>query len=176
MKAEVERLSAFCLDHGNCYGKLQVRVWVRVRGGGAAAQSADAGSLAGALPLPPAAPSCRPHAPPLLQTPQAEVRHAAKKLLPPSAAQDASARGSTYIAVTYPSDSGDGADQQLVNTYSSKDDMIKALEASTYIPYYAGPRMTTRSGVGWGGDGAASGSGGQGLPAGPGRGGSACSD
>jgi hypothetical protein len=85
-----------------------------------------------------------PPTPPPPAPPQAEVRHAARKLLPPGAAQEASERGNTYIAVTHPSESGEGAEQRLVNAYSGKDDLIKALEASTYIPYYAGPRMTMR--------------------------------
>jgi hypothetical protein len=73
-----------------------------------------------------------------------QVRASARKLLPPGAAATANRRGTASIAVTYPSATGaKPAVQRLVSSFESNDDVISALEASIYIPYYAGPRLTT---------------------------------
>ncbi|GBF93867.1 hypothetical protein Rsub_06866 [Raphidocelis subcapitata] len=74
---------------------------------------------------------------------QAEVRRAAQRLLPRDAADRANKHGRLHVAVTYPSPSGGPVQQALVGNFTGRDDLREALEASIYIPYYAGAALST---------------------------------
>lgn len=74
---------------------------------------------------------------------QDQVSKVARRLLPPGGHRAVNSLNNTHIAVTYPARRGEApAVQQLVSQFDSDSDLIQALEASTYIPYYAGPRLT----------------------------------
>jgi hypothetical protein len=145
MRAEVDRLSAHCLQHGNCYGSLSVRLcacWERGRG----VLLLLGWPIQCALFLEACSHGALHTSPPLhINThTQDEVKAAAARLLPPSAAELASRRG-LHVAVTYPDAAGAApARQELVGSFTSKQDLVDALGASTYIPFYAGPKLTTR--------------------------------
>ncbi|KAI8470837.1 MAG: hypothetical protein J3K34DRAFT_521020 [Monoraphidium minutum] len=74
---------------------------------------------------------------------QSEVAKAAERLLPPNAAERATAAGNTHVAVTFPDPLGKGpAAQALISNFTSREDMINSLKASVFIPFYAGPSLT----------------------------------
>lgn len=71
------------------------------------------------------------------------MHKAARHLLPPEGYREVNRRNNTFLAVTYPSPRGEGpATQRLVSQFTSDEDLITGLEASTYIPFYAGPRFS----------------------------------
>ena len=73
-----------------------------------------------------------------------KVLETAISLLPPDAARVARRRGNTYFAVSYPAPAGGApAEQRLVRDFRSTADMVAAIGASTYIPLFSGPRVTT---------------------------------
>jgi len=75
---------------------------------------------------------------------QQHVVGEAVKLLPKDAYRRISAHGKTYLALTFPSPNGAApAVQRLVGNFTTTEDLVAAIDASTYIPMYSGPRVTT---------------------------------
>jgi len=156
MNKEVERLSSYCLEHGNCYGLLQVGSTAisinRLLRAAATERKRQCCSIDRCCSCPvlisPASlhhTSIRPD--PTTQTQpitQSQIRAAAERLLPPNAGEIANARGTTHISMTLPHKTGkELATHKVVSRFNGTADLVDALEASCYIPYYAGPKFTT---------------------------------
>jgi len=69
----------------------------------------------------------------------------AEKLIGNGGAARANKHGHNYLSLTYPTPMGTapGVVKQ-VNTFSSDEDMVEAVRASTYIPMWSGPKMTIK--------------------------------
>lgn len=80
---------------------------------------------------------------------QTVVRAEADKLLAPNAAEQTNRQGNLFVAVTYPTPLGVGpAETKLVSQFADRSDLLDAFDASTYIPYWSGPLLTTRCAAG----------------------------
>lgn len=81
---------------------------------------------------------------PAVFLPQAQVVKCAERIIPSNGADVANKGGRTHLAITYPSPLGlSAATQKLVNSFSSREDLINAIASSIYIPLFAGPRLVT---------------------------------
>jgi hypothetical protein len=160
LKDESYRLGSYCRDNGNCFGTLEVRRrggWERLRdeAWGWHSDCALDEVVRAALRIPTPTQTLIPTSRLAPQPHQDDVRSVATRILPRDGARRLNAHGRTYFAITYPGPSG--PQTRLVSNFSSTKDVADCAVASCYIPYWAGPRLTTRCGVevGWVGSGGA---------------------
>jgi hypothetical protein len=83
------------------------------------------------------------------------VRWAGETVLPTDAVQMLRRRGNNlYVGVIHPGASGGAERFELVNDFGTRNDIIGAVDASTYIPLWSGPTTTVEcAGAGRGGGG-----------------------